>query len=138
MWGGSADDGLTRRELVRRGSAGGAALALPALLAACGSDSGGSQSASSGSPATKDEPVKGGKLRVGFVGGGSAEQLDPNRGAVIVEIAMATMMFDKLFELRGEKAEITPVLAESMEPNAKGDVWTLRVKDGVTWHDGKP
>lgn len=126
--------GLTRRQLVRRAGAGTAVLTVPALLAACGGDEGSQQQGT----AADSSPNRGGRLRVGFVGGGSAEQLDPNRGAAIVEIAMATMMFDKLFELRGPKAEVTPVLAESMEPNATGDVWTLRVKQGVTWHDGKP
>ena len=29
-------------------------------------------------------------------------------------------------------------LAESLEPNAKATKWTLRLKEGIHFHDGKP
>ena len=29
-------------------------------------------------------------------------------------------------------------LAESMEPNADATEWTVRLREGVVWHDGSP
>ena len=31
-----------------------------------------------------------------------------------------------------------PYLAESVEPNADYTVWTIKVRSGVTFHDGTP
>lgn len=123
----SVNSGLTRIELLKRTAVGAALLSVPGAGLAGG--------ASAAHVAT---PKKGGRLRVGFVGAGATETLDPNRGSAIIEIAMATMMFDKLFDLRGTKATLQPVLAEFMKPDNKtATVWTLRVRRGIEWHDGK-
>ena len=34
--------------------------------------------------------------------------------------------------------ELENLLAESIEPNADGTVWQVKLRDGVLWHDGKP
>ena len=33
---------------------------------------------------------------------------------------------------------LTNQLAETIEPNADGSVWQVKLRDGVMWHDGKP
>jgi peptide/nickel transport system substrate-binding protein len=123
----SAVEGLTRRELLKRAGAGAVVLGTYGKLAA------------SAKALTTSKAIKrGGRLRVAFVGGGPTETLDPNRGSAIIEIGMATVMYEKLFDRRNPKGVVEPVLAESMEPNKNGDVWTLRLKPGIEWHNGKP
>ncbi|HWI74890.1 MAG TPA: ABC transporter substrate-binding protein [Baekduia sp.] len=53
------------------------------------------------------------------------------------DIWRAQQLFDGLYTL-GPDAKPVPALAESAEPNADGTVWTIKVRSGVTWHDGKP
>jgi peptide/nickel transport system substrate-binding protein len=129
------EGGLSREELLRRAAVGGAALAGTALLAG----------RVSAAPAAA-RPQRGGRLRVGFVGGGSAESLDPGGGNTIIDLARTTVLYEKLFDLTavpdkklpgGGKLAVVPTLAESIEHNAKGDVWTIRLKEGVEFHNGK-
>jgi peptide/nickel transport system substrate-binding protein len=129
---GCQSTGLTREDLLRRTAlaVGGAVLLGPAAAARAATG------------ATDAAAVKrGGTLRVAFVGGGSAETLDPHRGSATVDIARSTVLYEKLFDQQfiGGTIQITPTLAESLEPaNSKGDVWVLKIKKGVEWHDGKP
>lgn len=37
-----------------------------------------------------------------------------------------------------DELNAVPVLAESWESNAAGDVWTFKIRQGVTFHDGTP
>lgn len=47
-------------------------------------------------------------------------------------------LWEPLFILNYETGEIQPWLAESFIPNDTQDVWTLTLRDGVTWSDGVP
>jgi peptide/nickel transport system substrate-binding protein len=47
-------------------------------------------------------------------------------------------MYDSLFLPSSDLQTLVPRLALSAEPNADASVWTLHLRDGVTWHDGKP
>lgn len=47
-------------------------------------------------------------------------------------------LWEPLFILNYETGEIQPWLAESFTPNEAQDVWTLGLRDGVTWSDGVP
>ena len=47
-------------------------------------------------------------------------------------------MIEPLFMSNLLTGEMEPWLAESMEPNQTLDVWTLKLRDGVKWSDGKP
>ena len=44
---------------------------------------------------------------------------------------------EPLFILNYQTGEIMPWLAESFTPNEANDVWTLKLRDGVTWQDGE-
>jgi peptide/nickel transport system substrate-binding protein len=46
-------------------------------------------------------------------------------------------MWEPLFILNYETGEIQPWLGLSFEPNETLDVWTLNLRDGVTWSDGE-
>jgi peptide/nickel transport system substrate-binding protein len=119
---------LSRRQLLQRGAGGVAILALPgSLLSACGSSSSDEQVT----------PRSGGRLRVAFVGGGSAETLDPHGGNTNIDTGRATVLYEKLFDQYGPKGVIGPTLADSIESNKTADEWTIRLKPDVQWHNGK-
>ena len=40
--------------------------------------------------------------------------------------------------LSGQKLDLKPVLATSWSPNAKADVWTYKIRQGVKFHNGAP
>ena len=117
--------GLRRREFLQRGVAAGAALALPGFA---------SQSALA---AVSETPKRGGKLIVGFVGGGDKETLDPHLALADIDFGRGLNLFDRLTHFMPDLS-VKPLLAESLEPNSKGTVWQIKLRSGVTWHDGKP
>ncbi|MDQ3398572.1 MAG: ABC transporter substrate-binding protein, partial [Deinococcota bacterium] len=51
---------------------------------------------------------------------------------------LAQQVFDSLVEFNLESYEIEPGLAESWEVLEDGTVYTFRLREGVTWHDGEP
>jgi peptide/nickel transport system substrate-binding protein len=94
---------------------------------------------SGATPPVGGTPKRGGRLRVAFVGGGSAETLNATQACLSdVDIARATAMFDGLVTFPDLKGNIHNALAESFEPNSDGTEWTIRVRQGVEWHDGSP
>src|SRR5690606_11697782 len=46
-------------------------------------------------------------------------------------------MLEPLFILNYETGEFVPWLGESFTANDSLDVWTLKIRDGVTWSDGE-
>src|SRR5262249_32269558 len=44
----------------------------------------------------------------------------------------------RLVEIKPDLSGYDLSLAESIEPNAKATSWTIRLKEGITFHDGKP
>ncbi len=126
------DHRLTRSTLLRGALAGGATLAAPGLLAACGGSSAASTASSSGGA-----PKHGGKLRIAMVGNGATETLDPNAAVVNIDSARATNLFDRLVRVLPDQS-LEMDLAEEMIPNATANVWTVKLRKGVVWHDGSP
>lgn len=129
---GSAFD---RRRFLQVMGAGAAAVAGGGALAGCGSSS--SSPATGTAPSPTGSPKKGGTLRVGLGAGAPTETLDPHSMAVYPDWAHAFMLYDLLAYPDPTSFELTNHLAEEMTPNAKGDVWTVRLKDGVEFHNGK-
>ena len=130
--------GLSRRDVLQRGAAGAVVLGAGGVLAACGggSNTPGATKTASGGPPTGGTPVRGGTVTIGWIGGGSTESLIPGHGINNSDAWRFAQLFDPLFFL-GPDARPVPYLAESAEPNADGTKWTIKVRDGVTWHDGK-
>jgi peptide/nickel transport system substrate-binding protein len=116
--------GISRRDVLRGGLIGGAGLAL-------GASSGLSAFAQSVTP------KPGGNLRVAFLGATTSETLDPHKGVVQVDFARALALFEPLVEMQAD-ASIKNALAESVEANADATEWTIRLRSGVKFHDGKP
>ena len=90
------------------------------------------------SRALAQTPVRGGTLRIGLIGGGaSVDTLEPNADALSPELAQSArqLCFSKLADVAPDGSFVLQ-LAESMEPNADATVWQVKLKPGVTWHDG--
>ena len=129
----SADGaGLTRRRLLQAGATAGVG---SVVLSACGS---GSRSASStGAQATgSDKPVRGGQLRVGVSGGRTSDVLNPLNVISSMELACARQLFNSLVAFDAN-AVVKPALAEELEPSKDARTWTVKLRPGVTFHDGR-
>src|SRR5690606_24149257 len=50
---------------------------------------------------------------------------------------IGSAIFDTLLTF-DENRQLVPALATSVTPNADGTVWTITVREGVTFHDGTP
>lgn len=81
-------------------------------------------------------PIRGGRLVTAHTGAGPAETLLPWNEASFIDVGRHKQMYEKLFE-RDPSLTPQPILAESLEPNAAGDVWQLKLKSGITFHNGK-
>lgn len=126
-----------RRRFLRRGRLVVVAAVVSTLLAACSSDGGGSKEenlASSGG----GTPVRGGTLTVGMVGVGTFDTVNPKTTAAIADIARTVALYDRFFEIGPDVKTLVPGLATEATPNADASVWTLKLRAGVVWHDGKP
>lgn len=84
-----------------------------------------------------DTPKRGGTFRVGMTGGSTAESLDPaTYGTGIINAFMVGAIGNCLTEIDHNGAVI-PELAESWEASSKADAWTFRLRQDVTFHNGK-
>lgn len=77
---------------------------------------------------------RGGVLRRGWQ---PLRQLDPAFQASVDEIAACAQIYD-FFVWIGTDNKPTPALATEWEPNKEGTVWTFTMRQGVTFHNGKP
>lgn len=123
---------LTRRRFLKASVAASMATAAIALTGCTTS------SASSSSTTTSERPRRGGTLRAGLTGGGSSDTLDPDSGVTLVDFARSAQLYDPLLKLQPNVQDIGYMLAEEFSPNKSATVWTVRLRKGVTFHDGKP
>jgi peptide/nickel transport system substrate-binding protein len=130
-----SDAGISRREVLRRGLVGGTLVATPGLLAACGSSSGPASDPAGGSPAARAS--RGGRLRVGLVGNGTAETLDPNVASGEIDIARSQNLYERLVDFNPD-GTLYNRLAADLSPNADATVWKVKIVEGVEFHDGSP
>ncbi|PSK89155.1 peptide/nickel transport system substrate-binding protein [Murinocardiopsis flavida] len=121
----------TRRELLRYGAVG--AVVAPAL-AACGSTA--DPDAFAGKKDYAD-PRRGGRLRVGIAGGSAKDSIDAHLATDNTDIARVYNLYDRLTDFSLDY-KVVNSLAESLEPNAKADVWTVTLRKGLTFHGGAP
>jgi peptide/nickel transport system substrate-binding protein len=128
----------TRRQVLGQAAAGGVALSAGGLLAACGS---GSSSSSSGSPATSSGTPEGpkrmgGVLKVGTQGGSAADTIDAHLSGGSPADSRIMQLYDTL-TWRKPDFSIENRLAEELTPNRTADVWTIRLRPDVEFHNGK-
>jgi peptide/nickel transport system substrate-binding protein len=137
--------GLTRRSAITGAAQVGMALTGAGLLASCGSsNSSSSANSSSAGPAGAltalpgGTPKKGGTFTVGVISGGQEENLFPGTAVGTPDFVRDYTLYNLLFYLGERITPLVPGLALSAEPNKDATVWTFKLRDGVTWHDGKP
>jgi peptide/nickel transport system substrate-binding protein len=118
--------GISRRNFLQYGA-----------LAAAGGVLASSRTIRSLVGAAASTPSYGGRLRVASAFGGPTDTLDPGKSADGIDYYRVNALFDSLCYMDAN-FNIVPSLAEVLEPNKDGSVWTIRTRAGVTWHDGKP
>lgn len=108
-------------------------ISIPLILTAC--SPGGGAYVDNAPPADPGQPVYGGHLRVALEG--ETNNWLPGRGNHVAPAALTVAMalFDPLVRLDHE-GRFQPYLAESVTPNENFDVWTVRLRPGVQFHDG--
>ena len=140
---------IGRREFIRRGTIAGLSLPfLGILAAACGTDEGVTTTAAgpattaagpattAAGPATTEAPMEPVTVRVG-INNAPAVGIEPvlindEAGLAILGQTAQYLVFSD------DELNAVPVLAESWESNAAGDVWTFKIRQGVTFNDGSP
>jgi len=109
---------LDRRGLLKAGAAAGLMTALPL---------GGAWAA----------PKKGGTMRMGKAHGQTTDTLDPGTAENGFTIAMLFGFHGYLTEV-GTDGSLQPGVAESWEGSSDASAWTFKIRQGITFHDGRP
>ena len=131
-YGRSLERRFTRRELVQGATALGAVAGLAPLAAACGSSS---SSSSSASPSA-GTPTKGGDLLIGVGGGSAKDSLDAQLSIEEPDIARQFELYESLLG-RDRDYQIVNLLADEVSQSSDAQVWTVRLKEGLEFHNGK-
>lgn len=88
-------------------------------------------------PEVDAQPVSGGTLRYGLEA--EVDGLNPTSSAVTAPsgLVMANAVFDTLaaYDVNGDPV---PYLAESFTPNEDYTSWTVKLREGISFHDGTP
>src|SRR6267142_3438413 len=119
---------LTRRELLIGAGMVAGGLALGPLIAACGP--------STTTGGTSTTPKKGGNFRLGVTGGGAKDIIDGQNIVTKPDQARLVAGFETLLVYDENYNLTSDGLAESVTQDAP-DQWTIRLKQGITFHDGK-
>lgn len=120
-----------KHSLNRRGFLAGTAALLAAtpLLSSCGT--------TAAAAAPTGPPRRGGTLRVGITGGGSADTLDPHIPTSSPDIARTLNLYEPLLG-RDQNYQLEMLVAKSVTASADAKTWTAVLRDGVKFHDGRP
>jgi peptide/nickel transport system substrate-binding protein len=112
--------------------AGLAAASAGGVLAACGSRP------AAGPAAPGPRKRYGGNLAAGLTGGSGSDTLDPHQGLTYLDTARASALYEPLVQLSAD-TRLQYVLAEEITPRRGSlDQWVIRLRPGVTFHDGRP
>jgi peptide/nickel transport system substrate-binding protein len=130
------DWAITRRDALRGALAGGVLLGAGGVMAACGSEAVDVPTRDFGATSLKNVR-DGGSLRIGVQGGGADDSIDAHIPATIPDISRVFQLYEPLAD-RDIKSDFELVLAESIEPEKGAEAWTIRLKPGITFHNGKP
>jgi peptide/nickel transport system substrate-binding protein len=122
---------VTRRQLLQTGAAGAGVAAMSGLLGA------GSPGIANAATTANAGPRKGGTLRIGAQGGGSAETLDPRNLYAIIDYVRAKQVYETLTRINA-KGALENWLAEEFIPNHNATEWTIRLRKGIKFQNGKP
>lgn len=125
------DDGFTRRDFMKAAMAGAIVVGAGGSLSACGGGA-----SSSATPTASVAPKRGGVLRVGVTGGGPTDNIDAGLFFTNVDGLRLFQLYNSLYAFDKEvKPQLS--LAEEATHNSDATEWTVRLRSGVTFHDGK-
>ena len=123
---------IPRREFMHLTASGLAVVGSAGLLAACG----GKTAAPSASTSAAGTPKRGGTLRFGVTGGASSDSLEAQNPVSIADLARVPQLFDSLVTL-GPTGGPVMRLATSITANSAVTQWTIKLRDGVVFHNGR-
>ncbi|MFE6867910.1 ABC transporter substrate-binding protein [Kitasatospora sp. NPDC057692] len=129
---------MKRHTLVLASTVCTAALALTASACSASDDTVSGGSTAAGSAPKDDGPaVDGGTLRIGL--DRPFAKLDPAETSLtsMPLMILANALYDPLM-VNGDNGAVQPYLAKAFTPNADATAWTLELREGVTFSDGKP
>jgi peptide/nickel transport system substrate-binding protein len=127
--------GFGRRQFLRGVAATGAVAGAGSLLAAC-SGGGSSSGAPKNATQTSRSLRRGGNLTLGLTGGSSSDTLDPHKSLTYTDTSRLQSLYQPLAQLNAQ-AQVEYVLAESITPHGSLSNWIIRLRPGVTFHDGR-
>jgi peptide/nickel transport system substrate-binding protein len=115
---------VTRREFIQRSTALGLTLALAETL--------------SGNILQAATPKRGGFARLGFASGATTDTMDPGTWpGSFAQNLFGGSVCNRLTHVQ-PNGDITTDLAESVEPSNGAKTWVVKLRKGLTFHDGKP
>src|ERR1700722_16826506 len=121
---------ITRREALRQAGLGIAVAGVGAFAAGCGSSSSTTSSAAG-------KPLRGGTLTAALTGGASSDIIGPPWNPLTpTDTARFYQLYNQLIGLDDEGLPALD-LATEITSNSQATEWTIRVRDGVTFHNGK-
>lgn len=82
-----------------------------------------------------NQPIAGGQFREGMVG--SFTNANPLYAQTEVDRAVSRLIFSSLFSY-DVKGDLVPDLAESYILDPTETIYTVKLKPGLSWHDGRP
>jgi peptide/nickel transport system substrate-binding protein len=121
----------TRRKFIGGSLAAVGGIALTA--AGCSS----TPSPKSSTSSSSKTPKRGGTLIVGSLGS-TTDSLDPNVEKSNMDLQRCFNLYDTLTYFPHNALNIQYGLAESIELTAGASIATIRIRDGITFHNGKP
>ncbi|MBW4050046.1 MAG: ABC transporter substrate-binding protein [Proteobacteria bacterium] len=83
-----------------------------------------------------ETPRKGGRIRVSSVSSSIADTLDPAKGALSTDYARHYMIYSGLTQF-DSRLSAQPGLAVTID-SGDATLWTVKLRQGVEFHDGKP
>jgi peptide/nickel transport system substrate-binding protein len=118
----------SRRDVLKLGMAAAAGLAGLTGLTACG--------AVPEKPDQTKPQLRGGTYSHGATGGGLKDTLEPYFPVTNPDIARCLQLYEPLLRWNAQY-QIEPSVAEAATPNGDNTQWTIRLRDGVEFHNGK-
>ena len=112
-------------------------VAAAGTLAAAGGALGTVAPSAMATPSASPRPRNGGNLRVGLTGGSSGDTLDPLETVVFLDVARAQSLYQPLMQLNAQ-SQNEYVLAEEITPKGSTSEFIVRLRPGITFHNGKP
>lgn len=88
-------------------------------------------------PASAQDVKPGGTLRVGLGSAGAKSSLNPLISTGDMDFAVSQSIYDRLTDF-DKDGKLYNSLAEDFSHNEAGDVWKIKLRSGILWHDGTP